>query len=428
MMKKNYFLGLCFLWVLSTFAQTEYLDGVILLNEGASGTEGATLSFFNQNNELTNDIYGLANNGQLLGGTGQSIGYHGDIAIVVLNMSNKIEIMNNKTYQHVATIDEGLINPRYVTFYDNKAYVTCWGNAVDDEDYIAVVDLTNYSIESTIPLDTGIEKIYEHEGKLIVLHEGGYNFGNKMTVYTIATGNTQEITLGDVPRELVFNDGYAYILNGGVPSWTDNETAGSLSKINLTTLETESLTTFPLGFGAKNMGIKEGNLYIAADTNVYTYDLEQNELADTPLIETGITGYSGIYGMNIVGDKIYIADAHNYLSPGYAMVYHLNGELMQTYTVGSSPRSFHKSMQTAAGIKNPSKLQISLYPNPASDKLYLTTEKATTVKIYDMLGKQVYAGSYNAGTGIDISRLANGTYLLQAVQNEGSQTIRFVKK
>lgn len=427
-MRKNYFLGIGFLWASFAFAQTEYVDGVILLNEGAAGTETASLSFFNQNNELTNDIYALANNGQLLGITGQSIGYYGDIAITVLNMSHKIEIMNNRTYQHIATIDEGLTNPRYVTFYNNKAYITCWGNATDDQDYIAVIDLTDYTVESTITLDTGIEKIYEYDGKLIVLHEGGYNYGNKMTVYTIATGNTQEISLGDVPKSLVFNNGYAYILNGGVPSWTGNETAGSLSRMNLTTLETETLTTFVLGFGAKNMGIKNGTLYIAANTNVYTYNLEQEEFNATPLIETGITGYSGIYGMNIVDDKIYIADAYNYTSPGYAMVYYLNGELMQTYTVGSSPRSFHKSMQAAAGIKNPSKLQISVYPNPASDKLYLATEKATVVKVYDMLGKQVYSGSYNATTGIDVSRLSRGTYLLQATQNEGAQTIRFVKK
>jgi hypothetical protein len=40
-----------------------------------------------------------------LGDTGQDVGLYNDLAFVVLNYSNKIEVINRYTMVHVATID-----------------------------------------------------------------------------------------------------------------------------------------------------------------------------------------------------------------------------------------------------------------------------------------------------------------------------------
>jgi hypothetical protein len=45
-----------------------------------------------------------------LGDTGQDVGLYNDLAFVVLNYSNKIEVINRYTMVHVATIDSGLSN------------------------------------------------------------------------------------------------------------------------------------------------------------------------------------------------------------------------------------------------------------------------------------------------------------------------------
>jgi hypothetical protein len=50
-------------------------------------------------------------NPKTLGDTGQDVGLYNDLAFVVLNYSNKIEVINRYTMAHVATIDSGLSNP-----------------------------------------------------------------------------------------------------------------------------------------------------------------------------------------------------------------------------------------------------------------------------------------------------------------------------
>jgi hypothetical protein len=81
----------------------------------------------------------LVNPGKTLGDTGQDIGLYNDLAFVVLNYSNKIEVINRYTMVHVATIDSGLSNPRFIAFW--KGYVTNWGNGGSaTDDYVAVVN------------------------------------------------------------------------------------------------------------------------------------------------------------------------------------------------------------------------------------------------------------------------------------------------
>jgi hypothetical protein len=49
-----------------------------------------------------------------LGDTGQDVGLYNDLAFVVLNYSNKIEVINRYTMVHVATIDS--IVTRFIAF------------------------------------------------------------------------------------------------------------------------------------------------------------------------------------------------------------------------------------------------------------------------------------------------------------------------
>ena len=61
-----------------------------------------------------------------------------------------------------------------------------------------------------------------------------------------------------------------------------------------------------------------------------------------------------------------------------------------------------------------------LYPNPATSQLFFTTEIADTytVRIYDTLGKQVFAGQTNNGAAIDIQYLSSGLYTYALEDNQ----------
>ncbi|MCB9066069.1 MAG: DUF4465 domain-containing protein [Chitinophagales bacterium] len=83
------------------------------------------------------------------------------------------------------------------------------------------------------------------------------------------------------------------------------------------------------------------------------------------------------------------------------------------------------------GVTNNTEHAIAkVYPNPATDRLYIETNDETvkTVAVYDMSGKQMAV--YNAATKVEIntSNFATGTYVLQIVGDNGVATSRFVKR
>ncbi len=70
-----------------------------------------------------------------------------------------------------------------------------------------------------------------------------------------------------------------------------------------------------------------------------------------------------------------------------------------------------------------------IYPNPANDKLYISTENLKTIYIYNLLGELVYQSNFVLSKPIDISALGKGLYLLKAENTFGEKhVIKFVKE
>jgi Leucine-rich repeat (LRR) protein len=82
------------------------------------------------------------------------------------------------------------------------------------------------------------------------------------------------------------------------------------------------------------------------------------------------------------------------------------------------------------GLEEVLESQISIYPNPAKDVLYLYNESAsvvTTVKVYDSLGKLVLE-QINPSNIIDIANLSNGLLFIQIETDEGIITKKVIKE
>lgn len=71
--------------------------------------------------------------------------------------------------------------------------------------------------------------------------------------------------------------------------------------------------------------------------------------------------------------------------------------------------------------------KIALYPNPATNKLFLNTNGLTVgYTIYNTMGQQIAGGTYNGG--IDLASLNNGMYFI-TISYKGQHTVkRFVKQ
>jgi len=75
----------------------------------------------------------------------------GEFSYVVVNNSNKIEVVKANTFEAVHTID-GLSLPRYLTTLDGAGYVTEWVSFADPG-RVTKIDLEDHTAGESIPLD-----------------------------------------------------------------------------------------------------------------------------------------------------------------------------------------------------------------------------------------------------------------------------------
>lgn len=407
-----------------TFAQ-DYFNGIIILNEGQFGVDNSSVSFLSEDNVLTNDIFGTANSGAELGNTAQGMGFIGDLAFVVLNGSQKISVLSRFDFEFITTIDEGLENPRHIAFYNDKAYVTNWGDPMDPEDdFIAVIDVGNKEVENTIPVSEGPERIIEVDGKLYVTQQGGYGYGNTVSVIDVATNAVTEISVADVPLAMVEKNGFLYVICGGKQAWTGDETEGGLFQIDLATNTVTKQYDFEMGAHPNYLGAFENQFYFVLDGGIYTINLNDSTPEHNLLVQTDV---AVTYGFNVIDDKIYIADAVDYVSPGEITIYSLDGVEIDSHTVGLLPNGFYKNADEGMNVIDQTLAEVKVYPNPASGVFYVDGKNISKVEIYDLTGRIVKSTS-NISKGISVNELNKGIYIVKIQSGKNSISKKLIIK
>lgn len=415
-MKNYHFKSICLIAALliSTLGFSQnYTNGVFILNEGLIGTETAEVSFLTPDGSLENNVFSTQNAGMPLGDTGQGMGLHQDFAYIVLNYSNEVKVVNRTTFEYVTSITDQIESPRHIAFHDGKAYVTNWGDAGNpDDDFITIIDLANHTVTGTIPVAEGPEIIIEKNGTLYVAHLGGYGYGNTVSVIDIETQNVTVLDVADMPSALKIDDQKLYVLCSGKPSWTGDETAGGLYTFDLVDLQNVEVFPFETSEHPEFLGIDATSLYYVLNANIYKMDLGANALPVDPFIETLSNNVLVPYGFNKIDDKLYLADAIDYVSAGKIFVYGEDGSFETEYTVGPLPNSFYKYEEETVSTPDFATTVISVYPNPTSENLYLNTSETANINIFDISGRLVKTAKYNK-EAVSIADLKTGVYLVQ---------------
>ncbi|WP_460219566.1 YncE family protein [Psychroserpens sp. MEBiC05023] len=300
----------------------DYENGILISHEGNFGQGNASVSFVSFDLMTTqNNIFSTVNSSPL-GDTAQSIAFNGNLAYIVLNVSNSIEIVNRYTFESVGTINTGLNNPRFIAFANGKGYVTNWGDGgVATDDYLAVIDLATNTLEAqTITVEEGPEEIVSNGNTLYVAHQGGFSQNNIVSVVD-ASSNTvvTTITVGDVPNSLQLDStGNLWVLSGGKPAWTGDETGGMLSKIN-----TSDNSVTSIDFGTTEhpnfLSLDNGSLYYNIGDSVFKMDSSATTLPTTAEL-SGVN----FYGMTVRNSMLYGVDAVDFTSNGELYIYELN--------------------------------------------------------------------------------------------------------
>ena len=425
-MKNFYKFQFLVILLTTSFSFSQFSNGIYVTNEGGFGAGNASVSFISSTNVLQNNIFAIANAGAVLGDTVQSMFFEGSKAYIILNGSGTIKVVNRYTMALQATIT-GLINPRYMTSYLGKLYVTCWGDgAVTTDDNVQVIDIATNTLGANFSVSEGPENIVLYNGLLYVAHKGGYSFGKTVSVINPVTATVlAPITVGDVPTSLEINNGFLYILCAGKPIYSMSETFGSLVKYNLTTNATVNTIPFPT-LHPNNLKIVGSDLYYTTGSSVYKNVLSATTLPtpNTPFLTTTPQGVNDIYSFNIIDNVLYVGDAGNFTAAGKAYTYSTAGVLINSFTVGVSPNGFYKAESNLATSNFEAGLSLTLYPNPTSDKFYLNTIENPSITIYDMSGRIVLNQKYELN-GIEISSLKPSVYLV-SIESNGKKTVKYL--
>lgn len=319
----------------------DYVNGVLIVNEGGFGAANASVGFIGENGVYQPEIFKNVN-GENLGDVAQSIYTHEDKAYIVLNGSGTMEVVNRYTFEKEGTISSGLANPRYVIIENNKAYVSNWGDPTNpDDDYLAVVNLNSLTVESTISVVEGPEKMTSKNGKVFVAHMGGWGYGNSVSVINTSNNTVSaNLSTADVPHGIFEENNYLYVLCSGKAAWTGDETQGGLYVFDISTNNLIFNHSFATGVHPSHLEKDNGTLYYTIDDKVFSADFNALNLPTVPLFSLSDQGVYGVYGFAVNNGKIYVADAGDYVSNGKIFVYSSDSGDLTSYSVGLLPNSF----------------------------------------------------------------------------------------
>ncbi|APG59711.1 YncE family protein [Christiangramia salexigens] len=321
-----------------------YETGIFVLNEGNFGSGNSTVSFIDEENGVQESQIFKSVNSVALGDTGQSIKLYEGLAIIVLNVSNKIELVNRYTFKSVGSIEANLSNPRYAEVINDKIYVSNWGDGMNaSDDYIAVFDLSDFSFIEKIDVPEGPEALISANNKLFVAHKGGFTFNNIVSVIDATTNTLQaQIEVGDAPNSMALNENRLWVLSGGKPSYADTETAGKLSGININTNTVEEELEFNDVSSHPDHLVKNGGaLYYNLGKEIYQYSTGNSELPEAAVLT--VDEPAVLYGMQVNNSKLYVSSPNpDFTGNGKLYVYDLtNGILLKQYTVGVNPNGVY---------------------------------------------------------------------------------------
>jgi YVTN family beta-propeller protein len=309
-----------------------------VVNEGnyTNGT-GAVSRFDKSSKAITIDAFANANNGAVLGSVVQSMGVIGTTGYVVVNNSNKIEVVSLPDFKSKATIS-GLNQPRYFLQSPTnqlKGYVTEWLGGPYPAPYtagrVSFIDLATNKVTGSVPVGTNPERMAVVDGILYVANSSSsfltaISDANSGPIGTVALPSPASQLVVDKNKSMWVLCGTDY---ASQPATLVHFYPGP-SSMNI-----QQRFPFPtVGSGSSLRISPDGQqLYYSYGKGEYRMNITDTALPTTPLIRRSFYGFD----IDPTTGQLYGTDALNYSSPGRLLRYQTNGTIIDSTTVQVSP-------------------------------------------------------------------------------------------
>lgn len=322
-----------------TIPEITYQNGLLITNEGNFGSPNADVTFITKDLSLMqNDIYKANNNKENLGDVLQTMVLNGDKAYLLLNNSNKIQIVDRYSFKKAGEITAQLNNPRYMAIANGNLYVS--NDKYGGAKFVNVYKLSDNSFVKKIDFasTSTVERVVEAGGNIFV-QNASYGFGNTITKIN-TTNNAIEgtpipVPNGDITKTITYNSNVYVIAQGTADSYIYQiNPAGSIVK-------TTTLTGIA---NATNLQIDGGRFYFTSSNKVYSMDMNATAAPTNPII-TAVDGGANftLYGFSVIDGRIFTSDVKGFTQPSEITVYTTGGTVISKFTAGMGATSVYKN-------------------------------------------------------------------------------------
>ncbi|MEG1717961.1 MAG: YncE family protein [Bacteroidales bacterium] len=323
-------------------------SGVYILNEGLYAMNNASIFYLDfMQDRVVSDVF-LLTNQRGLGDTGNDLKRYGRKMYAVMNGSNLVEVMDVYTAKSIKQIylrnEKGRgRQPRYITFYENKAYVACFDGTV------CRIDTTSLEVEAVLSVGRNPDGICSANHKLYVSNSGGLDYpqyDSTVSVIDIAKfKEIKKITVGINPFTIASDvDGDVYVCTrGNYEDKTDHPIGYNFYRID--SHKDEVVETFNIS--VLNFYIYEQTAYLynydygSKTSWIKTFDTRREKIIKDRFISDGTTiGTPYGVGVDPFSGDVYISDAVNFVVRGNVFCFTSQGRLRYMRKTGLNPTHF----------------------------------------------------------------------------------------
>lgn len=318
---------------------------ILIANEGVFGNGNASLSYIDvAKSTIVNNVYSNENNGALLGDVFQSMALVGDQLYLLINNSNKIVIVNRRTFKKQGEI--GIPQPRYMQVIgNNKAYVTnMYGNK------IYILDLGTNSISGTISTtNKNNEGILALNNKVYVCPwDTACNF-----IYEIDPASnsiSHQVSIGGyAPTQVLADKNNMLWVIAGNPVFNKPASITQINPANNSIIKTISFPANADLIKPVFNPTRDTLYFIGVDyqgrTNsyngVYRMPITATQAPVQPFVAAQNLQYFWGLGIDPQTGKIYIGDPKGFIQKGSVLVYRPDGSLQEQYLAELGPGYFY---------------------------------------------------------------------------------------
>ena len=310
--------------------ETENYKGVFVVNEGGFAKSNGSIGLYKPGEKKYFDAFKKANN-LPLGDVVQSMSSIGTNYYIVVNNSNKIEVVSKNDFKSISTISTP--SPRYVLDVSySKAYVSNFYNNT-----IKVLNLNTNSISKSI-------EIYHNSDQMALMNKKVYvtTFDNKLMVLNSVNDALEDSITTAPGLSKIVNIGASRlaVLCTGVVDWNNGSVIenGKIQIINLGNIIESSFNLSSGSYGGSMVYVSNtGLLYFSlGNDKIYKMDLS-GVITEFVTLAAGRNVYGLTY--DAANSSIYVTDAGDFNSAGKVMVYDLSGNKTFEFDAGIAPNA-----------------------------------------------------------------------------------------